>query len=752
MLAVACSFASPAGASVGRLGDDDLSTRLAELARPSVRTAPRAKQATTLDVARRGPGSLLRLGGRVLVEVRFNRGAASRLDDLRGVGAKIVHLSRRYQTVTVAARPAGLRRLGALAGVRAVTEVLAPLVHSQGSDGPATAVYTPCFGFATSEGDEQLRAAKARAEFEVDGSGVKVGVLSDSFDQDLTAPTGAAEDVASGDLPGPGNPCGHTAPVEVLEDFASVESSDEGRAMAQIVHDLAPGAALSFATAFTGETAFADNVRALAKAGADAIVDDVSYLAEPFFQEGPIAVAIAEVTAGDVTYFSAAGNNNLIDSKGNDIASWEAPAFRDSEGCPARIVALGPTFNPNHCMDFDPEPSTLDDTFGITVPGSAALTVDLQWAEPWEGVTTDFDAFLLDSTGEKLLAVSVEENVKLTQRPLEILTWENNAGAAKVQLVINRFAGEAPRLKFALLKEGSGTAATEYPESSGGDIVGPTIFGHNGAEAAVSTGAIRFNTKAAPEPFSSRGPVTHYYGPVKGGGAAEELGSPNVLAKPDVVATDGGANTFFGSCVGSWRFFGTSASAPHAAAVAALELEAEPSADAAAVKKAQIEAAAPVGTFPPQAVGSGLLDAVGALEQLGVTPPSPGATPAEAPPPGSCLPPREPVPPPPQGSPPGPVTDVPVDTTRPNTFFLRHPPKVIRTSGLKARAAFRFGSNEEGVTFACRVDGGLPRFCAARLVRRFPLGRHTVRVKARDAAGNVDRTAAIYRFEVKQAG
>ena len=115
------------------------------------------------------------------------------------------------------------------------------------------------------------KRARARAEFGVDGNGVKVGVLSDSFDHASGAQTDTATDIASGDLPGPGNPCGNEEAVEVLTDSAS-GGSDEGRAMAQIVHDLAPGADLSFATAFTGTTAFANNIEALAAAGAKVIV------------------------------------------------------------------------------------------------------------------------------------------------------------------------------------------------------------------------------------------------------------------------------------------------------------------------------------------------------------------------------------------------------------------------------------------------------------------------------------------------
>jgi hypothetical protein len=750
-----------ASAAIGRPGDGDLSPRLAELAKPSVRSAPRAEQAARLSVAREGPGSLLRQGNRVLVDVRFDHGAGAGLDDLRAAGAKIVHLSRRYQTVTVAAKPAGLPRLDDLAGVRAVTEVLTPIVHEAGGPGPVTSVYTPCFGLETSEGDEQLRANEARAKYEVEGSGVKVGVLSDSFDQDPFTPTGAAEDVASGDLPGPGNPCGHTTPVEVLDDTES--GADEGRAMAQIVHDLAPGAALSFATAFTGELEFADNIRALANAGASVLVDDVSYFEEPFFQEGPVGVAVSDVTAGnDVAYFSSAGNDNLIDGEGNDIGSWEAPEYRDSGACPATIVAFSEFLeeegelglNPSHCMDFDPGGGPADQTFRITVEAGELLILDLQWAEPWEGVTSDLDAFLLNSANE-LVAGSAAINEE-SQRPLEIFVWENESNAAvPVRLVINRFEGSSttPRLKFILLQNGGGVEDTEYTEPSS-DIFGPTIFGHNGGEKAMSIGAIRYDTTTEPERFSSRGPVTHYFEPVKEIGPAAPLGSPLVLAKPDVVATNGGANTFFGVCVPSptaWRFFGTSAAAPHASAVAAVAREAEPAANAAEVEEAQREAAVPVGAFPATAVGSGLVDAVGTLEELGVTPPL-GATLFEPPPAGPCLPPREPVPPPPPppNPPSGPVTNSSIDTKRPQTFFRKHPPRTIRTKGRKARAIFRFGSDEQDVTFLCRIDGALPRFCAQSLSRRFSLGPHAVRVRAQDQAGNVDQTPAVFHFKVKR--
>lgn len=765
LLVIAVLAASSSAAATPAEGR--LSPRLVKLATPALRGASPGRQARALGLVSRGPGSLLRRGSRVLVYVRFDRGAVAATNDLRAVGVETVDVSSRYQVDTVAAEPSQLPDLAAVPGVTSVQPAYTPIIASA-APVAATTPYEPCFGAETSEGDTQLGAARARAEFEVAGTGTKVGILSDSFDQDPSAPTGGAEDVLSGDLPGVKDPCGELTPVEVLDD-TETSGEDEGRAMAQIVHDLAPGAAISFATAFTGEPEFAENIRALAAHGASIIVDDVSYLEEPFFQEGPVGVAIGEVSEDDdVAYYTAAGNNNSFSegNHGDEIGSWEAPEFRDSEGCPSAVAALAvanPSLKTSHCMDFDPAPGSPDRTFGIAVEPGEGLTIDLQWAEPWEGVQTDLDAYLLDESG-KVVRSSTDRNITSTQQPVEILGWENQSSStAVVRLVINKRLGSGTHpLKFILAQNGGGVAATEYEKSSEGDVVGPTIFGHNGSEHAMTIGAIRQSTNSEPEFFSSRGPVTHYFEAVTdGGGPAAELGGPQVLSKPDVVASDGGANTFFGICSGNaWRFFGTSAAAPHAAAVAALEREAVPTAGAAEVEQAQRDAALEVGSFPPAAVGAGLINAPRTLEALGLTASDPGAAVAEPPPPGPCKSAREPgegsgsITPLPPVSPAPPATEEEEEEAKrvpsPRTFFLRRPSKVIRTHHRQAKAVFRFGSNESEASFVCRVDGGFFRACPARLVRRFTLGWHVVKVAARDGAGDADKSPAVYRFKVKR--
>jgi hypothetical protein len=584
---------------------EPLSPRLLALSQPTLRNAPRAQQAQALSLTASGPGSLLRHGRRVVVETRFDRPLSGDADAVRGAGATVIGVHPRYRKITAAVDAAHLRALGDVKGVASVTEELTPLVSGIGDSPVGRAA--PCSGAATSEGDVQLRANLARSAFQVDGTGTKVGVLSDSYDRNTADTRSAAQDVASGDLPGPGNPCGRTTAVQKLDD-TDASGHDEGRGMAQIVHDLAPGASLAFATAFNGELNFADNIRALRTAGSKVIVDDVSYFDEPYFQDGPVSVAVNQVTNQGVTYFSSAANNNIIFG-GNNVTSFEAPAFRSGSCTP---------FSGGGCMDFN-SAAAVDPSYGITVPGGHSLRIALQWAQPWSGVTTDFDMFLVDATNT-VVAQSIDDNLT-TQKPFEFLGVTNGGGsAATLRLFIQRFTGGGgdtanPRLKTIIINNGDQTVRpTEYTTSTGGDIVGPSIFGHNGAKNAMSSAAVPFDNSAAPEAFSSRGPLKLYFGPVAGSTPAAPLPTPLALAKPDIAATDGGATTFFGQNVGGvFRFFGTSAAAPHAAAVAALVRDGDRNATVAQIKAAEKNTARAVGAFGPEAIGAGLLDARAAV-------------------------------------------------------------------------------------------------------------------------------------------
>lgn len=759
--------AAPAGAAAPK-DHGRLSPILQRLADPGVRSKPEARRAAILGVAASGPGSLVREGSRFLVEVGFDHGAIAGLDDLRRTGARIVAASRRYQRVTAAISPEKLRSLGQVGGVTAVSPVREPILRAPGvCEG----------GSVISEGIEQLNVLKAREDFLLDGDGVTVGVLSDSFNSATEAAGGgpiathALEDEVTRDLSGPENDCvGQEEPVNVIEEIQlgpeDEDPIDEGRAMLQIVHDVAPQASLAFASAFNGELSFAQNIEDLAKttfggAGADVIVDDVAYFEEPFFQNGPVATAIGTVTEAGVPYFSAAGNDNLFDGEGNEIASWEAPSFRTAGGCPPAIGADA-ELEGDDCLDFNPG-AAVDRTFGIRVEPEETVTIDLQWAEPWFGVETDLDAFLLDAEGG-ILTTSIEDNVNVTERPVEILQWTNEGGTEEtVQLAVNRFSGGAPRLKFIFIQ--SGVSGVEYPRSGGGDIVGPTVYGHAAAPEAIAAGAVRFNTKSAPEWFSSRGPATHYFGAVSGTSPASALSEPEEISKPDLAATDCGATTFFAFQSASvWRFCGTSAAAPHAAGVAALMEQEEPASTPAEIAAALGGTGVAVGAFDSCAVGGGLLETVGAIEVIRgeitseapelCTPPdasgpvfvAPGDWGREEPLPPPLPPAPEPQPQPQIPAPPAPAPHLSAPTTR----ILKRPAKVVRTRARTIRLVFRFGSDQAGAGFLCKVDRARYRPCSRRFVRRYAHGRHVVRVRARGAGGLLDPTPAIFRFRVKR--
>jgi hypothetical protein len=102
----------------------------------------------------------------------------------------------------------------------------------------------------------------------------------------------------------------------------------------------------------------------------------------------------------------------------------------------------------------------------------------------------------------------------------------------------------------------------------------PVTFGHNSARGAMGVAAYAFYAPFVPEAFTSPGPSTIYFDKNN-----KRLRNVEVREKPDLAAMDGANTTFFVSDSSVDpdtfpNFFGTSAAAPHAAAIAALVLEA----------------------------------------------------------------------------------------------------------------------------------------------------------------------------------
>ena len=497
----------------------------------------------------------------------------------------------RFVTVMAIAHDAGalradLRALGLTRGATAGAVVSGRLpiaALNEAARLPSLRGMVPAYaqihvGSVGSEADTAHHAFEGRADLNVDGSGQKVCALSDSYDRSPTAATSAEDDIASGDLPGPGNPAGRTTPVDVLDD--SEPGSDEGRAMLQLIHDIAPGAELGFHTAFGGLATFVQGIRALADpddGNCDIIVDDVRYNTEPFFQDGPITNVVDSVADEGVAYFSSAGNDGQN--------AYQAP-FRESG-------KQGVISDSAVAHDFAPSDSAVDTLQRITVrQGGTFRIFTMQWTDPSAlvdgsvGADTDLDVALVNDT-LGIVAQSARDSDDIGL-PVEGVLEYTNTGAidanedgvadSTYHLVIERAAGPNPDI-VKYIYSGFNSAVKEY------DTLGPTIYGHPMAEGAMAVAAAPFFNTAAYnpnvdpavlEPFSSKGGIKIRF---------DETGTP-ILApeareKPDLTGTDGIDNTFFG--VDSAydpdsypNFFGTSAAAPNGAAIAALIREANP--------------------------------------------------------------------------------------------------------------------------------------------------------------------------------
>ena len=462
--------------------------------------------------------------------------------------------------------------------------------------------------------------AKALAASDVlkqyDGAGVKVGILSDSFNVAGGSDT-MQTDIANGYLP---------TDTTILQEGPSGRGKDEGRAMAQIVHELAPGASIEFASAMYGQAAFANSILQMAADGAKVIVDDAISPGDPYYQEGVIAQAVNKVASEGVVYLSCA-HNDASQGYQTQFNSGGTFTYYD-ETFTAQNFATGGSDLQNSLLPIS------------TASGSLFGELTLQWdqpaasASPGNGPTGNLGLFITDANGNVLRAAVTNQ---IGGNPFQGMSLSGLTGACYVEVGLQQGTTAPTNIKLINITNNYDLTHLAIFGDQASNTNSGTLFGHAAAEGAIAVGAVYYqNTPAygvstpVNEGYSSSGPDTLYMD-----AAGNRLPTP-LSQHVSISATDGVDTSFFtgwypdvsaadSDSDGFPNFFGTSAAAPSAAAIVADLLQANPNLTPTQVRSILEQSAIPTvsasGSPDPSIGGAGLIQADAALQLAENTPP-----------------------------------------------------------------------------------------------------------------------------------